>query len=138
MPVSSAGNFGVTRRRESGEFAVVSNVQRPAMQRLMEGPVMLCSFTDQWRTPVKKRKGMTFKTTAEGYTGYGLYATVSCGEGRIWRDGRFPKSKPRFPHGCRISVLDSRRPPPQIAGVSLGLLSRVCPQTAQPSPPPKC
>jgi formylglycine-generating enzyme len=58
------------------------------MLRLKEGPIVLCSFTDQWRTPFKERQGMTFKSTTGSYTGYGLYAAVSYDEGKTWPDRR--------------------------------------------------
>jgi hypothetical protein len=58
------------------------------MLRLKEGPIVVCSFTDQWRTPFKERQGMTFQSTTGGYTGYGLYAAVSYDEGKTWPDRR--------------------------------------------------
>ena len=58
------------------------------MSRLKEGPIVLCSFTDQWRTPFKERQGMTFKSTSENYTGYSLHAAVSYDEGETWADRR--------------------------------------------------
>jgi sulfatase modifying factor 1 len=58
------------------------------MLRLKEGPIVLCSFTDQWRTPFKERQGMTFKSTTGIYTGYGLYAAVSYDDGKTWSDRR--------------------------------------------------
>ena len=88
MPASYSSDLGETWHWEISEFPVVSNVQRPAMLRLKEGPIVLCSFTDQWRTSFKERQGMTFKSTTGSYTGYGLYAAVSYDEGKTWPDRR--------------------------------------------------
>jgi sulfatase modifying factor 1 len=88
MPASYSSDLGETWHWEISEFPVVSNVQRPAMLRLTEGPIVLCSFTDQWRTPFKERQGMNFQSTNGNYTGYGLYAAVSYDEGRTWPDRR--------------------------------------------------
>jgi len=66
----------------------VSSTQRPAMLRLAEGPILLCSFTDQARTPFKERQGLSFKSAGGDYTGVGLYAAVSYDEGRTWPDRR--------------------------------------------------
>jgi formylglycine-generating enzyme required for sulfatase activity len=87
MPVSYSSDLGQTWEWAISEFPVVSNVQRPAMIRLHEGPIVLCSFTDQWRE-WKNRKGMTFKSRDGDYTGYGLYAAVSYDEGKTWPDRR--------------------------------------------------
>jgi formylglycine-generating enzyme required for sulfatase activity len=83
MPVSTSSDLGETWQWGVSEFPVVSNVQRPAMLRLKEGPIVLCSFTDQWRE-WKNRKGLTFKSAAGDYTGYGLFAAVSYDEGKTW------------------------------------------------------
>jgi hypothetical protein len=54
------------------------------MIRLREGPVLFCSFTDQWRD-WKTRKGMVFKADdGREFTGYGLFAAVSFDEGLTW------------------------------------------------------
>ena len=58
------------------------------MLRLKEGPIVLCSFTDQARTPKDQRQGMTFKSTSGDHTGTGLYAAVSYDEGQTWPDRR--------------------------------------------------
>ena len=88
MPVSYSGDLGEMWQWETSEFPVVSNTQRPAMLRLKEGPIVLCAFTDEARTPFKERKGLTFKSTAGDYTGTGLYAAVSYDEGKTWPDRR--------------------------------------------------
>jgi formylglycine-generating enzyme required for sulfatase activity len=88
MPVSYSSDLGESWQWEISEFPVVSNTQRPAMLRLKEGPILLCSFTDQARTPKNERAGLTFKSTGGDYTGYGLYAAVSYDEGKTWPDRR--------------------------------------------------
>ncbi len=88
MPVSYSSDLGATWSYAASEFPVVSNTQRPAMLRLKEGPIVLCSFTDQARTPKNERIGLTFKSVGGDYTGYGLYAAVSYDEGKTWPDRR--------------------------------------------------
>ena len=88
MPVSYSGDLGETWQWAISEFPIVSNTQRPAMLRLKEGPIVLCSFTDQARTPKDQRQGLTFKSTSGNYTGTGLYAAVSYDEGKTWPDRR--------------------------------------------------
>jgi sulfatase modifying factor 1 len=87
MPVSYSRDLGETWQWEISEFPVVSNTQKPVMLRLREGPILLCSFTDQWRE-WKNRKGLTFKSAGGEFTGYGLFAAVSYDEGRTWPDRR--------------------------------------------------
>jgi formylglycine-generating enzyme len=88
MPASYSSDLGETWQWAISEFPVVSNTQRPAMLRLKEGPIVLCSFTDQARTPKNQRQGLTFKSTGGDYTGTGLYAAVSYDEGKTWPDRR--------------------------------------------------
>lgn len=88
MPISYSSDLGETWQWNISEFPVVSNTQRPAMLRLKEGPIVLCSFTDQARTPKNDRIGLTFKSVRGDYTGYGLYAAVSYDEGKTWPDRR--------------------------------------------------
>ena len=88
MPVSYSSDLGETWQWEVSEFPVVSNTQRPVMLRLKEGPIVLCSFTDQVRIPKDQRQGLTFKSTSGNYTGIGLYAAVSYDEGKTWPDRR--------------------------------------------------
>jgi hypothetical protein len=84
MPVSYSSDLGETWSYAASEFPVVSNTQRPAMLRLKEGPIVLCSFTDQARTPKNERIGLTFKSVGGDYIGIGLYAAVSYDEGKTW------------------------------------------------------
>jgi formylglycine-generating enzyme required for sulfatase activity len=88
MPVSYSSDLGETWQWEVSEFPIVSNTQRPAMLRLKEGPIILCSFTDEARKPKADRAGLSFKCIGGEYTGIGLYAAVSYDEGKTWPDRR--------------------------------------------------
>jgi formylglycine-generating enzyme required for sulfatase activity len=83
-PMSFTADLGKTWTYKTTEFPAISSVQRAAMIRLREGPILFCSFTDQWRD-WKKRKGMTFKA-ADGkeFTGFGMFAAVSFDDGKTW------------------------------------------------------
>jgi hypothetical protein len=84
MPASVTKDLGKTWTFAAGEFPAISSVQRAAMLRLREGPILFCSFTDQWRG-WKDRKGMAFKKAGGGtFTGYGLFAALSFDEGKTW------------------------------------------------------
>lgn len=89
---------------------MVSNTQRPAMLRLKEGSIVLCSFTDQARTPFKERSGLTFKTISGDYKGTGLYATVSYDEGRTWPDRRLiaPEGKTNADINGYLAITQTR------------------------------
>jgi hypothetical protein len=52
--------------------------------RLREGPLLFCSFTDQW-SDWKNRRGLPFKA-ADGseFTGFGLFAALSFDDGQTW------------------------------------------------------
>ena len=83
-PFSFTSDFGKTWTYAASEFPAISSVQRQVLMRLKEGPLLLCSFTDQ-RRDWNKRKGMAFKA-ADGseFIGYGLFAALSFDEGRTW------------------------------------------------------
>ncbi len=83
MPVNYSSDLGETWQWGVSEFPVVSSLQKPVMLRLKEGPIVLCSFPDLWRE-WKNRKGLTFKSAAGEYTGYGLFAAISYDEGKTW------------------------------------------------------
>jgi formylglycine-generating enzyme len=95
MPASYSSDLGETWQWEVSEFPIVSSVQKPVLLRLKEGPIVLCSFTDEWRN-WKNRKGLVFKSSSGDYTGYGLFAAVSYDEGQTWPDRRLlaPEDKP--------------------------------------------
>ncbi|MGV2335145.1 MAG UNVERIFIED_CONTAM: glycoside hydrolase [Planctomycetaceae bacterium] len=87
MPANYSSDLGETWEWGISEFPIVSSVQKPVMLRLKEGPLVLCSFTDQWRE-WKNRKGLVFQSTGGEYIGYGLFAAVSYDEGKTWPDRR--------------------------------------------------
>ena len=86
-PVSYSSDRGKTWQWGMSEFPVVSSAQKSVLLRLKEGPLVFCSFTDQWRD-WRNRKGLVFKSTGGDYTGYGLFAAVSYDEGKTWPDRR--------------------------------------------------
>jgi hypothetical protein len=85
--LSFSSDQGETWTYAASEFPAVLSVQRPVMVRLKEGPILLCSYTDQVQN-WKSRKGLAFKSTVGDYTGYGLFAAVSYDEGKTWPDRR--------------------------------------------------
>ncbi|HSH95091.1 MAG TPA: SUMF1/EgtB/PvdO family nonheme iron enzyme, partial [Roseimicrobium sp.] len=83
-PVSITADWGKTWTYDTLPFPAISSVQRAVLMRLREGPLLLCSFTDQSRD-WSKRKGMTFKNATGGeFTGFGLFAAVSFDDGKTW------------------------------------------------------
>ncbi len=98
-PASFSSDWGKTWTHAPTEFPAISSVQRAVLLRLREGPLLLCSFTDQ-RGNWKERKGITFKA-ADGtdFTGYGLFAAVSFDDGKTW-----PARKLITPGGPERSV----------------------------------
>ncbi|MEP6669814.1 MAG: SUMF1/EgtB/PvdO family nonheme iron enzyme [Chthoniobacter sp.] len=83
-PVSFSSDLGQTWTYEESPFPAISTVQRAVLIRLHEGPLLLCSFTDQLRD-WKQRKGLPFKAVdGAEFTGYGLFAAVSFDEGKTW------------------------------------------------------
>jgi formylglycine-generating enzyme required for sulfatase activity len=83
-PVSITADLGKTWTFATSEFPAISSVQRQVLMRLREGPLLLCSFTDQ-RRDWDRRVGMTFKA-ADGteFKGYGLFAAISSDDGKTW------------------------------------------------------
>jgi len=86
-PVSYSSDRGKTWQWGISEFPVVSSAQKSVLLRLKEGPLLFCSFTDEWRD-WRNRKGLVFKSSGGDYTGYGLFAAVSYDEGKTWPDRR--------------------------------------------------
>lgn len=83
-PISYSSDLGETWTYEASEFPAISSVQRPVLFRLREGPILLCSFTDQSRD-WKVRKGLPFQgSDGKPFTGYGLFAALSMDEGKTW------------------------------------------------------
>lgn len=83
-PVSYSSDGGNTWTYEASPFPAIGSVQRAVLMRLREGPILLCSFTDEQRY-WPRRKGMKFKA-ADGseFTGYGMFAAVSFDDGKTW------------------------------------------------------
>lgn len=83
-PASFSSDLGKTWTYEATEFPAISFVQRAAMIRLQEGPILLCSFTDPLSRG-KDRQGMTFSdATGKTFTGYGMFAALSFDDGKTW------------------------------------------------------
>jgi formylglycine-generating enzyme required for sulfatase activity len=83
-PVSFSNDWGETWTCEASPFPAISSVQRQVLMRLRDGPLLFCSFTDQWRD-WKKRKGLSFKDASGAqFTGYGLFAALSDDDGKTW------------------------------------------------------
>ena len=83
-PISITSDEGKTWSFSESEFPAISTAQRAVLTRLREGPLLLCSYTDQSRD-WKTRKGMTFKASdGREFTGYGLFAAVSFDDGKTW------------------------------------------------------
>jgi sulfatase modifying factor 1 len=110
MPVSYSSDMGETWQWGISEFPVVSNTQKPVLLRLKEGPIILCSFTDQARTPFKERKGLVFKSKNGEYTGTGLYAAVSYDEGKTWPDHKLiaPEGKTNTDINGYLAITQTR------------------------------
>lgn len=83
MPKSISKDMGKKWTYSASPFPPISGGQRLVLMRLVEGPILLVSFTDP--RSVRKKTGMTF-TDAEGneFTGAGMYAALSYDEGETW------------------------------------------------------
>jgi formylglycine-generating enzyme required for sulfatase activity len=83
-PISITADLGQTWTWSESPFPAISSAQRAVMIRLHEGPLLLCSYTDQganWKT----REGLPFKKAGGGeQQGYGLFAAVSFDDGQTW------------------------------------------------------
>lgn len=83
-PMSFSADWGETWTYEASPFPAISSVQRNVLMRLREGPLLFCSFTDQWRD-WKNRKGLSFKDASGGqFSGCGLFAALSYDDGKTW------------------------------------------------------
>ncbi len=83
-PASFTSDWGKTWTYETLPFPAISSVQRAVLMRLREGPLLLCSFTDQ-RANWKERKGLSFPAAdGQEFTGYGLFASLSYDDGKTW------------------------------------------------------
>lgn len=87
-PISLSSDWGETWTYEASPFPAISSVQRQVLMRLREGPLLFCSFTDQWRDR-KNRKGLPFEDASGGcFTGHGLFAALSSDDGKTWPSQR--------------------------------------------------
>jgi hypothetical protein len=96
LPISISTDGGKTWTYSMSEFPDITSGQRLTLKRLKEGPLLLCTFTDDLAyheadgrvTRGKKeseRKGMTFKQTdGSTKTGYGIFAALSFDDGATW------------------------------------------------------
>lgn len=83
MPQSYSKDMGNSWSYSATEFPPISSGQRLVLMRLIEGPILLISFTDA-RVDSKNLKGMYFDKNGKTFTGYGMYAAVSYDEGKTW------------------------------------------------------
>jgi len=96
LAISISTDGGKTWTYSASEFPGITSGQRLTLKRLKEGPLLLCSFTDDLAyrdssgqvTRGKKeseRQGMTFKhADGSSKTGYGIFAALSFDEGATW------------------------------------------------------
>ncbi|NBV20420.1 MAG: glycoside hydrolase [Proteobacteria bacterium] len=83
-PISISLDEGKTWTFSESEFPAISSAQRAMLVRLHEGPLLLCSFTDQGRD-WRNRKGLKFKASdGSEFTGFGLFAALSFDDGKTW------------------------------------------------------
>ena len=101
MPMSLSKDGGKTWTYTASEFPPIDGGQRLVLTRLIEGPILLVSFTNHPYRLKNDLKGMTF-TDHKGneYTGYGMYAALSFDEGKTWPVKRLlTDGKKRFMDG---------------------------------------
>ncbi len=89
MPISRSSDLGKTWSYEASPFPIIGSGQRLILKRLMDGTILLVSFTD-----IRKRNkqgvtltknGMTFTDkNGTSFTGYGMYTALSFDDGKTW------------------------------------------------------
>ncbi len=96
LPISISSDGGKTWSYSVSEFPDITSGQRLTLKRLKEGPLLLCSFTDDLAyrdakgqvTRGKKeseRKGLPFKQPdGSTKTGFGIFAALSFDDGATW------------------------------------------------------
>ena len=96
LPISISADGGKTWAYSVSEFPDITSGQRLTLKRLKEGPLLLCSFTDDLAyrdsdgkvTRGKKeaeRKGISFpQPDGSTKTGYGIFAALSFDDGVTW------------------------------------------------------
>lgn len=124
-PASFSSDGGKTWTHEATEFPAISSVQRQALIRLKEGPLLFCSFTDL-SANARNPKGMTFKSRNGVFNGAGLFAAISFDDGKTWPHKRlvtpggqqrtvngidrnmFPLSDTRAEHNGYLAAIQTR------------------------------
>ena len=96
LPISISTDGGKTWAYSISEFPDITSGQRLTLKRLKEGPLLLCSFTDDLAyheadgrvTRGKKeseRNGLPFpQPDGRSKTGYGIFAALSFDDGATW------------------------------------------------------
>ena len=96
LPISISTDGGKTWTYSVSEFPGITSGQRLTLKRLKEGPLLLCTFTDDlaYRDSAGKvtrgkteaeRMGMSFPQAGGATkTGYGLFAALSFDDGVTW------------------------------------------------------
>ena len=96
LPTSISTDGGKTWAYSASDFPDITSGQRLTLKRLKEGPLLLCTFTDDLahREPDGKvtrgktqgeRKGMLFpQADGNTKTGYGMVAALSFDDGLTW------------------------------------------------------
>jgi sulfatase modifying factor 1 len=78
MPMSISKDMGVNWTYSASEFQPISGGQRLVLKRLMEGPILLLSFTN-------RNTGMKLKDSAgKERRVFGMFAALSFDEGKTW------------------------------------------------------
>lgn len=84
MPQSVSTDMGKSWTYQASPWPSLHGGQRLVLMRLNEGPLLLCSFTDNSRD-LKSPVGMRFTDrTGREFTGFGAFAAVSYDDGASW------------------------------------------------------
>lgn len=119
MPISYSEDGGHTWTYRASPFPPIGLCQRHALLKLKEGPLMLCSFTDQARVHIHGvPQGMEMQDAVGSIIqGYGLFAALSFDDGMTWPVVKLlsPSSTPeKWEIGASMpdSVLDAQHAQP--------------------------
>ncbi len=119
LAISISRDGGKTWTYSVSPFPDITSGMRMTLKRLKEGPLLLCTFTDDFAhrdaagrvTGPKKQaemKGMTFlQPDGATMTGYGLFATVSYDDGETWPVRRLVTPVPPGGDGRKVQSTDS-------------------------------
>lgn len=80
MPMSISEDGGRSWTYHRSGLPPIDGGQRLVLMRLIEGPIMLVSFTDHPQRTPENERGLMFN----GSRGYGMYVALSYDEGRTW------------------------------------------------------